>query len=436
MDTILNRYRNISVLVLLLLGQLLLLAYQVKTHEDVRVIRIWAVTAVTPVARAVEWVRSGAGGAVGEYFALRSARRENEQLKRDLASSRLENYALKSQLGVADRAKALLAFRETTQSKTLPARVIGTGTGLNSRTVFIDRGSTDGIKKDMAVITADGIVGKVSAAYPTASLVVLATSQGFAAGVVSQTSRIKGTLKGDGSSQCPVDHISNQAKIEVGEMFYTSGDDRIFPRGLPAGVVRVAREGRSSKEVIIDPIGFRNGIDEVLVVTEGVHGLVPDPLPPPSNDINILPAPPGSGAPGDPGGNPATAAPGPVSTDADRVLDRYKKLGEAQGHVYGGNPGRPPDFNRQIPAEGARPAPAPQNANPGQNAAPPATAAPSTAPGTARPSVPTQPSTPPNARPGVAPVRPSEGAAPARPSSGAGTPPRPQAPATGPNQNP
>jgi rod shape-determining protein MreC len=96
----------------------------------------------------------------------------------------------------------------------------------------------------MPVVTPDGIVGKVVAAYPTASEVMLVTDPEFAAGVVSQKNHVVGTLKGQGQANCKVDYVPSEEKVEVGEIFYTSGDDRIFPKGFPVGVVRVVRPVR------------------------------------------------------------------------------------------------------------------------------------------------------------------------------------------------
>ena len=97
----------------------------------------------------------------------------------------------------------------------------------------------------MAVITPDGIVGKVLASYPTASQVLLITDPTFAAGVISRKNRVHGTLKGMGQNKVIVDYVQNEEKVDVGEMFYTSGDDRIFPKGMPVGKVTVVRPGRN-----------------------------------------------------------------------------------------------------------------------------------------------------------------------------------------------
>ena len=402
METFLSRYRNISILLLLLVGQLLLLAWQVKAGDDARLLRVWAVTAVTPLARATEWLRGGVGGFFSGYVALRDAREINGQLRDEIGKLRLANQYLKAELEMAERARALQMFRTQTPSKTLAGRVIATGTGLNSRVVFADRGSVDGVKKGMAVILPQGIVGKVIAAYPTASQVMLATSNGFAAGVISQKHRVRGTLKGAGSSLCPVDHIDNEDNVEVGEWFYTTGDDRIFPRGLPVGVVKSVKEGREGKEVLLEPSGLRGGVDEILIVVEGVHGLIPDPPLETSNEIQILPPPPPSEIA--PEETVAPAASG-MTTDADRLRERYRRIGESQGHTFGASPGRPPDFNR---------APPPQ---------PPASAAPATTQGEAGTS-------PPAAGPATETTKqPPAGGASKQPAS-KGTVPVPKSPAT------
>src|SRR3954465_5582318 len=190
MEVLISRYRNLSILLLVIFGQLILLAYQVKSNQDVRLLRVWAVTAITPMARVLEFVREHTIGAAGNYVVLVNVRGENETLKNELGKLKIENQFLKSELETADRAQALMAFQARTPSRTLPARIIGTGTGTNSRVVFVDRGSGAGIERGMAVVTPEGIVGKVLDSYPTASQVLLITDPSFAAGVISQKNRV------------------------------------------------------------------------------------------------------------------------------------------------------------------------------------------------------------------------------------------------------
>ena len=343
MDFFLSRYRNLTVLLVLIAAQLVLIAYQVRSNKDVPLIRVWAVTAVTPVEQVLEIVRRYTWGFVEDYFVLLGVRSENEKLKHDIGQLKLENHYLKSELGTADRARALSVFQQHSPSKTVAARVIGNGTGANSKVVFVDRGSTSGVESGMAVVTPDGIVGKVVDAYPTASLVMLVIDGNFAGGVISQKNHVRGTLKGTGHSECLVDYVQNEEKVDVGEWFYTSGEDRIFPKGFPVGQVSVVRPGRTFKEIFLTPSGLQGGAEEVLIVLQGVHQQIPEGEMA-SPGYKILPSPPDTTAeaPG-PTGQPAA-----LTTDADKLREQYKQAGEEQHHVFGeGLPGsKPPDFTK------------------------------------------------------------------------------------------
>ncbi len=273
-------------------------------------------------------------GFVEDYFVLLRVRNENARLKHENGQLKLENHYLKSELSTADRARALSVFQAHSQSKTVAARIIGNGTGANSNVVFVDRGSTSGVENGMAVVTPDGIVGKVVDAYPTASLVMLMTDPTFAAGVISQKNRVRGTLKGQGHSECLVDYVQNEERVDVGEWFFTSGDDRIFPKGFPVGQVSAVRNGKTFKEIYLVPSGMQGGLEELLIVLQGVHQEIPDgevatpgykilPLPPTRPPRPMQPAP------------PTRRSARLLVTDADRLREQYKQAGQAQNHVFG-----------------------------------------------------------------------------------------------------
>jgi rod shape-determining protein MreC len=371
MDFFLSRYRHLTVLLVVITAQLLLIAYQVKTNKDIPLIRVWAVTAVTPVEQGLELVRRYTWGFVEDYFVLLGVRGQNERLQRENGELKIENNYLKAELSTADRARALSVFQARSPSRTVAARVIGNGTGANSKVVFVDRGSTSGVESGMAVVTPDGIVGKVVEAYPTASLVMLITDPTFAAGVVSQKGRVHGTLKGQGHAECLVDYVQNEEHVDAGEWFYTSGDDRIFPKGFPVGQVTASPNGKTFKEIYVSPSGMQGGVEEVLIVLQGVHQEVPG-REVASPGYTILPAPtePAAAAQTSPGAPQAVPQPVPQSgalvTDADRLRAIYKQAGIDQKHTYGeGPPGtKPPDFTK-IPSVHGVP---PPNAN-GQSAA-------------------------------------------------------------------
>jgi rod shape-determining protein MreC len=342
-ESLLNRYRNITVLLLVIMAQLVLLAVSAKNPDDVRLIRIWTVTAVTPVARIIEGLRGGSTGFLHNYILLHDTNQENRRLRAELDRMKMENVFLKNELNTADRAKALQVFQQHTPSKTVAATIIANGAGSNSKVVFVDRGTVSGVQRGMAVVTPDGIVGKVIAAYPTASQVLLITDPDFAAGVVTEKNQVHGTLKGQGTPQCKVDYVAFEEKVEPGEWVYTSGDDRIFPRGFRVGIVKAVRPGQPFKEILVEPSGMQRGpVEDVLILIEGVHQRIPDA--PSGMQPIYMAAPP----PGDESKPNAAAAPAPLGTEADRLRLQYQALGEEQKHTYGENPpgAKPPDFTK------------------------------------------------------------------------------------------
>jgi rod shape-determining protein MreC len=343
MESFVNRYRNLTILLLVIFAQFLLLAVQVKNDQDVRVIRVWTVTAVTPFARVVELMRGGSVGFIRNYILLHDEDAENRRLREQVGHLKLENIFLKNELNTAERAKALGVFQARIPSKTLAATVIGTGAGSNAKVVYADAGSTRGVERGMAVVTPDGIVGKVIASYPTASEILLATDADFAAGVVTQDGGVRGTLKGQGTPLLKVDYVPIQEKVQVGQWFYTSGDDRIFPRGFPVGVVRSVRDAQPFKEILLDPVGLQHGLEDVLIITQGVHQDIP-PTPVADQPVYIAPPPPDDSKPDSPAAAGVAPAPPPI-TEADKLRLEYQASGEAQGHKFGAGAYSEPNFS-------------------------------------------------------------------------------------------
>jgi rod shape-determining protein MreC len=327
MDLLFYRYRHLTVLLVAVIAQLGLLAFQVRNNQDVRLIRVWAVSAVTPIARVFEAGRGGTSNFIDDYFLLLNVRAENKRLQEDLATAQLENQRMRAELGTAQRAEALALFQKETPMKTIPARIFMNSTAMNSTgsasNVYVDVGTSQGIRKGMAVITAAGIVGKIIAVYPTASMVLLINDPLFAAGVVSQKNRVQGILKGQGDTTI-VDFVQNEQTVEQGEWFYTSGGDFIFPSGLRVGQATAVKPGARRKDIQLRPSGLDGGMEEVLIVIEGVHTPIPE-VSSAAEPISSQ-APPAPAAPSEAGQQPTVQAAqsGPVATDADRVVDQHR----------------------------------------------------------------------------------------------------------------
>jgi rod shape-determining protein MreC len=204
-------------------------------------------------------------------------------------------------------------------------------------------------------------VGTVIAAYPTASQILLVTDPDFAAGVVTQ-SGVHGTLKGQGTPQCKIDYVAFEERVEAGEWVYTSGDDRMFPRGFKVGLVRTVRPSQPFREILIEPSGMQRGLEDVLIVLEGVHERIPDA--PSGMQPVYMAAPP----PAEENKPASTAPPTGAGTEADRLRTQYKTLGDEQKHTYGENPPgtKPVDFSKlgTQPAAQAAPVVKPEGSAP------------------------------------------------------------------------
>jgi len=348
MESLLHRYRNITVLFVAIIAQLAAVAWQVRRDSDVPLLRIWAVSAVTPVASIIENLRSGTFGIFTDYFAFRGSRDETRALRLERDKLRLQNKLLEDELAAAQKTGAMAGFRAHSPSTLLGAHVFGATTGMGSRTLLIDTGTTAGVQKGMAVVTPDGIVGKVVEVYPFASQVLSVADAGFAAAVESQKNHTRGVMKGTGSSSARVDYVPSGQKVEKGETFFTSGEDRIFPRGMPAGKVTSVADGPTFQEIFVEPFGAEAAPEDVFVIVDPIHQQIPDA---PPADTHVFLGPDTQPADGT-SPQSISAANG---TQADQLVDQYRKIGAAQGHVFGeGNPGStPPNFNLKVPGVNA-----------------------------------------------------------------------------------
>jgi rod shape-determining protein MreC len=269
MENLMGRYRNFNVLAAVIAIQVVGLAVQVKrSTEDhsTRLIRLWAVSTVTPFEKAIVRIQTGAGGIWHNYFYLRGVRQENRELHEEIQQLQLEQVRLRQDAQQARRLQALLGFKEQFIAQTTPAQVIGTSGSEQSRMVYIDKGSNAGIKRDMAVITADGVVGKVLNIWDSSSQVLLLNDQTSGVGAILEQSRLQGVLKGKASGELVLDKLMSDEEVKPGDRVLTSGGDRIFPKGLVVGTVTKVSKGTEFLQISVKPAAALNHLEEVLVI--------------------------------------------------------------------------------------------------------------------------------------------------------------------------
>ena len=182
-----------------MLLQILLLALQIKRDSEGRLIRVWTVGAFSPFERAGSHGIGHLRDTWNHYFALQNTSRDNEELRRENDALKMQVNQLQSKAAEADRLALLLNFRKSHQNvPMLGSRVIATSAGTASATIMLDRGSKDHIKKNMGVITPEGVVGKVVEVYDNTSEVLLLTDKDSGVGAMLGDSRIQSPVGGTG----------------------------------------------------------------------------------------------------------------------------------------------------------------------------------------------------------------------------------------------
>lgn len=266
-DTIISRHRPLSLLAALILAQVLLLAFQIKRENNVRLVRYWIVQTLTPVERLGTWSFSRIGGLWSGYVGLRNARTENARLQKELDELRMRNRELESQAAEGQRLASLLNFRNAhPEASMLAAEVIGASADPTSHTLFINRGERDHVRRNLAVITPEGIVGKIVEAFPTSSQVLLINDRDSGVGALFAGTRTHGVVKGSGDPNPRMDYIVNDEKVQVGDKILTSGEDHIFPKDLPIGKVESAKAATPFQVISIAPAARLDRLEDVLVL--------------------------------------------------------------------------------------------------------------------------------------------------------------------------
>jgi len=266
-----SRHRSLALLAGVLLAQVLMLAVQVKRDSRGRLIRVWSMTAVTPFEKGGAWGFGKIRGVWDHYFALQGTTRQNEELRNENDELKLEISQLQSKAAEGDRLAALLSFRQShLKVPMVMARVIGASASSASHTVEIDRGERDGIRRNMAVITPDGAVGKIIECYRDTAQVLLLNDKDGGAGAMLVGSRIQSPVKGTGEPMLSMSYVAAEETVNAGEKIVTSGMDKIFPRDIPIGTVLDVKQGNPFKQIRVRPAARLDRLEEVIVLlTQG-----------------------------------------------------------------------------------------------------------------------------------------------------------------------
>jgi rod shape-determining protein MreC len=262
-----TRQRSGYLFISVLLAHVLLISAQVSSKAGVPVLESVTFGIFSELQRGLSGGISGFRGLWSGYIGLRHLKVENEELKRQLAATQI---AVQEQRALADRTRGLerlLEMRELLPHKTTAADVIGAAATPDFRTVTIDKGSRDGLRRDMAVIAPAGVVGRVVVPSGRSAKVQLLIDRNAAAGALIERSRAQGVVVGSGDERLRMDYVSEVADVVVGDVVVTSGIDGIYPKGFVIGRVdAVEKIGGAYKRITVLPAVDFQSLEEVLVV--------------------------------------------------------------------------------------------------------------------------------------------------------------------------
>jgi rod shape-determining protein MreC len=270
-------HKSRFVLVGLVVLHLAAISHQVDSGGGVSVLQRGVFSLLSPVEAAFSGATRGLIAAWRGWIDLRHVHQSNERLEERVRYLEMLLQERQHQAREADRLRDVLGMRQTLPLETIAAEVV-TRDGMPwFRTLTLDRGRDAGVALEAAVISPSGVLGRVVAVGPSAAKVQLLRDRESGAGVVIERSRVAGVVSGQlgftdaGANDLVMKYVPGLADVVVGDVLVTSGMDRIYPKGLVVGTVRVVGPGAGLfKEILVTPAAEPDQIEEVLVVKRTV----------------------------------------------------------------------------------------------------------------------------------------------------------------------
>jgi rod shape-determining protein MreC len=264
-----SRDRSHWWLALLLLAQLVLMSFTAKRPGNGQAIGSnWVMAIFTPIAKVGDAVLSKVSGGVTGIGEMRRAASENVSLKEQVEQLTAQLNETREKAAQYDALRAQLGLPSSTPYQHIAANVISRDTSLWFKRLTIDRGTLDGVKKNMPIVTATGIVGRVVNVGVNFAQVQLITDNSAGVGVMLQSSRLSGELKGLNNNRCEIKYVPANEEVNEGEVVVTTGLDRIYPKGLVVGFTEKVENDPSApwKRIAVKPAAQVDRVENVFVL--------------------------------------------------------------------------------------------------------------------------------------------------------------------------
>jgi rod shape-determining protein MreC len=243
------------------------------------------ITLLAPFQRAAAWAGAQVQGVVANVQDILTVHQQNQLLRSEVEQLRVQNVQANEYAAENIRLRELLGYTQSArQFDLVMARVIGREPTTWTRMIVIDRGTQHGVRKNMAVITARGLVGTVTDAGPISSKVQLILDPRSAAGALVQRSRVAGVVKGtpDDAMHPRMVNVPKSQDMAVGDIIVTSGFGGIYPKGIMVGTVSAVKNdsGGLLHYAVIEPATDFQRLEDVAVIVASREA-PPEPLKPP-----------------------------------------------------------------------------------------------------------------------------------------------------------
>jgi rod shape-determining protein MreC len=237
---------------------------QIK-NEPVGALLMWI---LRPLQMAGQGTANWIKGFRDHYDTLAGFRSENERLRKRLQALEIERQRLLEAEATNRRLQQLLDFRAELPNGAITATIIASSATSWFQSCVLNKGSADGVRKGMAVVTPLGVVGKVVAVTGGTAKVLLLTDPNSGIDVLVQRTRSRGIVSGSLESGTVLKYIKRSEDVQEGDRLVTSGLDNIFPKGLLVGtVIRVRKQNRGLfQSVEVWPAVQAARVEEVLVI--------------------------------------------------------------------------------------------------------------------------------------------------------------------------
>ena len=250
-----------------ILLHVVLISAQVNTASGLPVLQVVTFGSFSEVQRGTMAVINGVRGMWSGYIALQQVQEENNALKHELQTMQITLQQERAEAQRTDNLRQLLELRERANLDTVAAEVIAGAASPDFKTVTIDKGSSEQLATDMAVISPAGVVGRVVLPSRRASKVQLLIDRNAAAGALIERTRVQGVVVGIGDGMLRMQYVPGTADVKTGDLVVTSGIDGIYPKGFVIGTIDHADRGVGAyHEIVIRPAVDFSRLEEVLIV--------------------------------------------------------------------------------------------------------------------------------------------------------------------------